>query len=342
MNEFEHWLQEAVRECGGESACCLDLASAGLREKLEENGSYARNWIQSGYAGEMNYLERMLDDKTAPEKAFPGAQSVIVITFKNNWGNPEAEHPFPEVRPGEPLGYISAYAKEQDYHRTGHEILVRLQEKLAERFGELEGTPCVDTKPVFERLLAVLGGLGIRGPNDLLRTPEHDVRVFIGSLFVSRQLPEVILEPKMRFPCTYCQKCSKSCPTGAIREDEVFDAPLCISYLTIEKKGVLDAAERKLLGGWLFGCDWCTVVCPPKDKIDTRIPVELEWLLKTPAGQIRRLLKGSAVEYAGVTKLRRNAVALLREDGGEKAAELLDWARENLKSPLVLEQIQAD
>ena len=64
--------------------------------------------------------------------------------------------------------------------------------------------------------------------------------------------------------------------------------------------------------------------------------------MKSSAGQLRRLLKGTAIEYAGVTKLRRNAVAVLKESRHPKAQELLEWAAQNLKSPLVQEQIHTD
>lgn len=339
MKDFSKWLNKAVKEAGGLNACCLSLTNATLKDTLKENGEAAKNWINSGYAGDMNYLERMLDEKVEPNKAFPEAKSVIVITFDNKWGMDEAVHPFPDPGDSQLLGYISAYAKEKDYHRTGHEILLKLHEKIKNEFGEFNAVPCVDTKPVFERVLAVFGGLGIRGPNDLLRTPNENVRVFIGSLFCDFELPEVIHNAEMPFPCKFCNNCVENCPTGALTPDMPFDSPKCISYLTIEKKGVLNKDERVMMEDWLFGCDWCTVVCPPKDKIDTRIPIDLEWLLKSSAGELRRIMKGAACEYAGVTKLRRNAVAILQEKNSPEAQELLNWAKENLKSPLVLDQL---
>ena len=342
MNKFKEQLSALVKQAGGLNACCISLNNSSLKETLETNGKAARNWINSGYAGDMNYLERMLEDKITPNKAFPEAKSAIVITFDNKWGTQEAEHPFPVPAESSLLGYLSAYAKEQDYHRTGHEILLRLYSSLQEELGDFSAAPCVDTKPVFERVLAVFGGLGIRGPNDLLRTPEENVRVFIGTLFCDIELPEVIHEVKMPFPCTYCNNCVENCPTGALSPNKPFDSPKCISYLTIEKKGILNKEERVMMEDWLFGCDWCTVVCPPKDKEETRIPVDLEWLLKASAGEIRRILKGTACEYAGVTKLRRNAVAILKEKNSPEANELLNWAEKNLKSPLVLEQIKSD
>ena len=342
MKDFNETLQNIISECGASSACCISLDNTDLKASLEDNKLKSQNWFDSGYAGDMNYLERMLDDKCNPQQAFPGAKSAIVITFKNNWGNPEAEHPFPPVEEDDLVGYISAYAKEQDYHRTGHQILLAIHEKLQEAFGEFEATPAVDTKPVFERLLAVFGGLGIRGPNDLLRTPEENVRVFIGTLICNFEFPEVIHNAKMPFPCKFCNNCVEKCPTGALTPGEPFNSLECISYLTIEKKGVLNKAERLMMEDWLFGCDWCTVVCPPKDKIDTRIPISLDWRLKSSAGQLRRLLKGTAIEYAGVTKLRRNAVAILKETKHPKATELLEWAKNNLHSPLIQEQITTD
>jgi epoxyqueuosine reductase len=245
MKDFDSWLAKTVIECGGLTAACLDLKSISLQSELIANGKTYQNWINSGYAGDMNYLERMLEDKVDPEKSFPGSESVIIITFKNKWGLLEAEHPFPKPHPDKLKAYISAYAKEQDYHRTGHQILTKLHQKLQERLGQFDAMPAVDTKPVFERLLAVLGGLGVRGPNDLLRTPGDNVRAFIGSIFCNIKLPEIIHDPQMPYPCKHCNNCVEKCPTGAIQLNQPFDSLKCISYLTIEKKARSTKAKGK-------------------------------------------------------------------------------------------------
>lgn len=339
-DDFAKWLREAADTIGAHSAACIRMDNPLLAERIAHNNAVVADWLQAGLHGEMDYLERMYPEKADPWKTFPFAKSVIVLTFTNRWGDPAATHPFPEPREGALLGYISAYAKEIDYHSRGQAMLAELKNLLGEG---IEAEAAVDTKAVYERLFATVGGLGVVGANDLLRVPGRtNVRVFIGCLFVGAELPEVILEPKMPFACDDCLACIKKCPTGAIQFRQPIDARICISYLTIEKRSVLNRHESELIEDWLFGCDWCSVVCPPADKVDTRIPVDLEWLLKTPAAELRRLLKGNATSYAGVTQLRKNAVVLLKKKRSSPGAEeLLHWVSINTGSKLISDQLTA-
>jgi epoxyqueuosine reductase len=337
--QFNVWLPETAREIGAHSAACIRMDNPELRRRIGENNALVADWLKSGRHGGMDYLERMQSEKADPWNTFPFAQSVIVLAFTNAWGDPAATHPFPEPQPKAMLGYISAYAKEIDYHSRGQAMLAALKERLG---ADVEAEAAVDTKAVYERLFATVGGLGVVGGNDLLRVPGRtNVRVFIGCLFVDAALPEVILEPRMPFSCNDCRACIKACPTGAIQFGEPMDARKCISYLTIEKRAVLNRKEGEMMGDWLFGCDDCTVVCPPKDRVDTRIPVDLEWLLKTPAGALRRLIKGNATGYAGVTQLRKNAVVILKNSDSPRAAELLRWVDKKTGSKLIQNQLTA-
>ena len=337
---FTEWLQETATEIGAHSAACIRMDNPELRKGIEQNNAITADWLQSGRQGEMDYLDRMFSEKSNPWNTFPAAKSVIVLTFTNDWGDPKATHPFPKPGKDALLGYISAYAKELDYHTNGQAMLAALRNKLG---GEVQAEAAVDTKAVYERLFATVGGLGIIGGNDLLRVPGRtNVRVFIGCLFVDAELPEVILEPKMPFACDDCLACIKKCPTDAIQFGQPIDARKCISYLTIEKRSLLNRQEGEMIEDWLFGCDWCSVVCPPKDKVDTRIPIDLEWLLKTSAGELRRTMKGNAVSYAGVTQLRKNAVVLLKKkSNAPRAEELLHWVNKHTGSELIRHQINA-
>jgi epoxyqueuosine reductase len=337
--DFKNWLSGACRSIGAHSAACIRMDNPLLQERVTENNALVSAWLKAGLHGEMNYLERMFPDKASPWDTFPFAKSVIVLAFTNRWGDPAATHPFPQPASDALLGYISAYAREIDYHTRGQMMLAELQSMLGERIAA-EAT--VDTRAVYERLFATVGGLGIRGANDLLRVPDRtNVRVFIGCLFVDAELPEVIHEPKMPFACDDCQACIKNCPTGAIEMGQPIDALKCISYLTIEKRTVLNKEEAEMIDDWLFGCDGCSVVCPPRDKIDTRIPIDLEWLLKTPAAEVSRLIKGNAVAYAGVTQLRKNAVIILKKEASARARDLLQWVEKRTGSELIRDQLTA-
>ena len=212
--DFKNWLDGACRSIGAHSAACIRMDNPVLQERIAENNTLVSAWLKAGLHGEMDYLERMFPDKSNPWETFPFAKSVIVVAFTNRWGDPAATHPFPAPGPDALLGYISAYAREIDYHTRGQTMLAELQTLLGEG---VHAEAAVDTRAVYERLFATVGGLGIRGANDLLRVPDRtNVRVFIGCLFVDAELPEVVHEPKMPFSCDDCLACIKNCPTGAI------------------------------------------------------------------------------------------------------------------------------
>jgi len=166
LDNFSGWLEEAAREIGAHSAACIRMDNRLLRLRIEENNVQVANWLKLGMHGEMDYLERMLPEKSNPWTTFPFAKSVIVLAFTNRWGDLSATHPFPAPASDALLGYLSAYARETDYHLTGQTMLSKLTELLGENI-HIEAT--VDTAAVYERLFATVGGLGVVGINTLQR-----------------------------------------------------------------------------------------------------------------------------------------------------------------------------
>ncbi len=112
------------------------------------------------------------------------------------------------------------------------------------------------------------------------------------------------------------------CPTQAIVAPYRVDARLCISYLTIEYRGVIDENLRPLLGNRIYGCDDCQLMCPwnrfskltEQTDFHARKGIEDAGLLELFAWTEQQFLdrfEGSAIRRIGYECWQRNiAIAL--------------------------------
>lgn len=290
-----------------------------------------RAWLAAGKHGSMAYLAANVADRLDPAKAIEGARSLLVVADQYWARSQDSASDGQGDAPGR--GKIARYARGRDYHEV---VKRRLHELCDALRGEYPGElfrAFVDTAPVLEREHAARAGLGWVGKHTLLIHPRRGSYFFLGGIATSLELsalPERRPEPDH---CGTCTRCIDACPTHAITPHSV-DGSRCISYLTIEHRGVISAEFHDAIGGWLYGCDVCQEVCPhnsarvaASDRIDgeeadarashTPIPAEyaesrrslplldvLNWKMEDRS----RVLSGSAMKRATLAMFRRNAI----------------------------------
>jgi epoxyqueuosine reductase len=289
-----------------------------------------RRMRESVAAGRMARMGWMAGDRpsiaTDPRRHQPDARSVVMVAApyvgseRSSWDAGAGWLPTPlrdalEAEPREPSGLIARYALGTDYHQALRERLSALADDLRD-----EGLPAgevayVDDRPLAERALAARGGLGWIGKNTNLLTHQRAGSwVFLGALLTSAELPA---DEPLRSSCGSCRRCLDGCPTGAIVAPNTIDANRCISYLTIEHPGVLDAWSAAAIGEWIFGCDVCQEVCPVNaealDDGPLRVPlIPLgELLLDMSARGFERAFRRSAINRAGRHRLLRYVLTAL-------------------------------
>ncbi|MDQ2773411.1 MAG: tRNA epoxyqueuosine(34) reductase QueG [Acidobacteriota bacterium] len=244
-----------ITELAGE--CGFELA--GVAPALP-SADFARfeGWRAQGLAGEMTYLtDRRGDIRSDPRNLLPEAKNILCVGKLYNTSAPHTD--------GNPdSGWISRYAWGLDYHDILREGLNNLVGRIAEVHAEpFESKICVDTAPLLERSYARAAGLGWIGKNTCLINQQQGSWFFLGEVLLSIRLAADTPPPDR---CGTCRRCIDACPTDAIVADQsggwTVDSRLCISYLTIEKRGEIPQERAEETGNHIFGCDICQDVCP--------------------------------------------------------------------------------
>jgi epoxyqueuosine reductase len=222
-----------------------------------------RSWLEAGMHGDMQWMERTAAKRWDPQLVLPGAKSIIVLGV-NYWAGPEEASSVP--RP-----HWARYARYADYHDTITPALEKAGQVLEEFFGGTNGDYryYVDTGPVLERGWAARAGLGFVGKNAMLISRRHGNWLFLAAVLTR---VEFVPDPPVRrqatdfadvgLLCGKCTRCLDACPTQAFAAPGVVDARRCISYQTIENKGIIPRELRAGIGERIYGCDVCLEVCP--------------------------------------------------------------------------------
>ncbi len=314
----------------------FDLAGiAGVADTPEHH--FFSSWIAEQKAGEMRYLEATNDagalKRASLAHAAPWARSVLVCALNYNTDEPYSTHA------GDPTqGWISRYAwSQRDYHDVLLEKLRAVEAQLVMLCVQHDiATPrtwCyVDTGPVIERIFAKYAGIGWIGKNTCILNQRLGSWLFLGVILTSLELaPD--LPPADR--CGSCTRCLDACPTNAFPAPYQLDATKCISYLTIELRGVIPEELRPGIGRQVFGCDICQYVCPwnrhapltqvaelqPRPKL---VNPDLEWLAKLTPEEFRETFRGSPIKRAKRSGLLRNVVIAMANNGDARFVALLE------------------
>jgi epoxyqueuosine reductase len=310
------------------------------------------SWIATGKHGEMKYLEARTDSgelkRAALDRVAPWARSVIVCAVNYNTAHPYSNEAVGLPEPGR--GWISRYAwAREDYHDA---VLRRLQlvegqlRQISEANGDsLQLRSYVDTGPVIERVYAKYAGIGWIGKNTCIINQQLGSWLFLGVILTSIELEAGLPAPDR---CGSCTRCITSCPTQAIVAPGELDARLCISYLTIEKRGYIPVELRDGMGRHVFGCDICQDVCPWNRKAPVTSASEfqprerlvnpaLNWLAEMQQEEFSRVFRGSPVRRTKLSGLRRNAVVAMGNSGDQKFVPTLKKLSKD-PDPVVAEQ----
>ena len=342
MNNRDHTaiietIQAWARELGFQ-----DIGFTGVN--LHEHEAYLEKWLQAGYHGTMDWMDRHGSKRSRPSELVPGTCTVISCRMDYL---PDAADSW-EILENSEKGFVSRYALGRDYHKLIRSRLAKLAERIRDELACGTFRAFVDSAPVLERAVAEQSGLGWIAKNTMLINESAGSYFFLGEIYTD--IPFMPSDPKEEKHCGSCSACMVACPTDAFVAPFVLDARRCISYLTIEHKGSIDEALRPKMGNRIYGCDDCQLVCPwnkfattspepdfaPREGLDQ---ADLVTLFAWTEKEFEDRLQGSPIRRIGHERWLRNiAVALGNAETTQEIVTALR-AKRDTSSPLVKEHI---
>jgi epoxyqueuosine reductase len=233
------------------------------------------------------------------------------------------------------------YALYSDYHDTIKEALVAAG-RVLEELGGGAVTPAdyryyVDTGPVIERGWAAKSGLGFIGKNAMLISRTHGNWLFLAAVLTTLEFASdepvrkeaAGRETEPGLLCGKCTRCMDACPTQALPRPGVVDARRCVSYQTIENKGIIPRELRAGIGHRIYGCDTCLEVCPWNRFAQAGRQVllaarygladlPLREVLELTPERFAAVFKGTAIKRVKIMGLLRNASIVAANTGAHE------------------------
>ncbi len=342
MSDLKDALWQEAQAAGfAKMGVCRPDAVPDLAKRLDA-------FVEAGFHGQMGWMAERMHWRGNPAALWPEARSIIML----------AEPYTPDCDPLEALtrrdrATISVYAQGRDYHDLVKKRLKRVGRWLLDQAPGEAIKVFVDTAPVMEKPLAQAAGLGWQGKHTNLLARDLGNWAFLGAIFTTLELP---VDEAAEEHCGSCTACLDICPTDAFPAPFQLDARLCISYLTIEHKGLVAPDLRAKMGNRIYGCDDCLAICPWNKFAQTARDIRyepraglqsppLEDLVVLDDAGFRAMFSGSPIKRIGRDRFVRNvlyaignsgearlagAAAALAEDADPAVADAARWAVERL------------
>ncbi|NQW23661.1 MAG: tRNA epoxyqueuosine(34) reductase QueG [SAR202 cluster bacterium] len=311
MQDLKSHIAEYAIQCG------FDLVRITGADEFASDRDAALDRINAGQMDGLPWFnESRVKRGSDPQELLPGARSVICLGL--SYLGPDDAEP----KPGKGKGTIARYARVNDYHRT----MKRRMKAFVCGLEETLQTPVaalwyVDDGPMLDRAAAARSGLGWFGKSTNILTQSHGSWILLGQV-----VTDLALEPDtpLKKTCGSCVRCIDDCPTGAIVAPYIVDNARCISYQTIENRGVIPLAMRPLIGDLIFGCDICQDVCPVNRKaalplqpiaaaesVGASGQLSLTEILAMTEEEFRTRFQGTSIMRAKRVGLQKNACVAL-------------------------------
>ena len=335
MDDLKTHITKYAIECG------FDLVRITGADEFADDRDAALERIRTGRMdGLAWFTESRVRRGSDPKSLLPAAKSIICLGL--SYLGPDGPDGT-ESRPGK--GLVARYARVKDYHR----IMKRRMKSFVRGLEESLNMPVdarwyVDDGPMLDRAAAARSGLGWFGKSTNILTPSHGSWILLGQVVTDLELAP---DPPSKKTCGACTRCIDDCPTGAIVAPFIVDNARCISYQTIENRGVIPMEMRPLIGDWIFGCDICQDVCPVNRKaalptlpiplaenVGSLGQLDLAEILGLTEEEFRTRFQGTSIMRAKRVGLQKNACVALGNQGDEAGVPALVTALES-GEPLV-------
>lgn len=303
---------------------------------------FLSDWIARGYAGEMDYMEKSADVRADIRHFLPTARSVIVMgtVYNTDQGANGAKSASGAKGASDDSIEVARYARGQDYHKVIEDRLLAFIEWMkAQAAGSFDAAHFVDKHQVQERVYAHHAGVGWIGKNSCVINPEIGSWMFLSGIATSLVLDT---DRPALDQCGSCTLCIDACPTGALVDARELDATRCISYLTIETEGAIPEEQRAHIGRHAWGCDICQDVCPWN--LSAAVTTDPVWhgpqrhgrsaseLWQQSDDELHVTIKGSAMTYVPLSRLRRNLATIIGNSGDPSLVAALDRPGRGVKN----------